>query len=152
LYVGLLLAHLGLLRSYRDGAWWVFAALLTTWLYDIGAYVTGRTVGKRPFMRHISPKKTVEGVAGGLALSTLAGLATVPTVGLRVWQALLLGLLAGVAAQIGDLVESMIKRQAGVKDSGAIFPGHGGVLDRIDSLLFSGALIAYLALLFGYAA
>lgn len=151
LYVGLLLGQLSLLRTDRHGAWWVFAVLVITWAYDTGAFFAGRTWGKHGFMQHVSAKKTVEGVIGGLLLSTLASLIAVPTVGLATGQALALGLLLGVAAQLGDLVESMIKRQAGVKDAGAILPGHGGLLDRIDSLLFTGALATYAALLLGYA-
>ena len=150
LYVGLLLGHLTLLRGMRDGAWWVFDTLVITWAYDTGAYFAGSLLGRRPFMHHISPKKTVEGVLGGLFLSGLAGLIFVPTTGLVPWQGILLGVALAVAAQAGDLVESMVKRQTGVKDSGALVPGHGGILDRIDSLLFTAPLAAYAALLLGY--
>jgi len=150
-YVGLLLGHLAWLRQDDRGAWWVFSALVITWAYDTGAYVAGSGYGRHAFMAHVSARKTREGVMGGLLLATLAGLLAVPTVQLTVWQGLLLGCLIGVAAQIGDLVESMIKRQTGVKDSGAILPGHGGLLDRIDSLLFTAPLVAYVALLLGYA-
>lgn len=150
-YVGLMLGHLGLLREGRDGAWWIFLVLVITWSYDTGAYFGGRLFGRHPFMQHVSPKKTVEGVAGGLLLSAVAGLATVPAIGITLWQALLLGLSLGIVAQAGDLVESMIKRQTGVKDSGGLIPGHGGLLDRIDSLLFTGVLAYYLAVLLGYA-
>lgn len=151
LYVGLLLGHLAWLRQDHRGAWWVFSALVITWAYDTGAYVAGSGYGRRPFMAHISARKTREGVMGGLLLATLAGLLAVPTVRLTVWQGLLLGCLVGVTAQTGDLVESMIKRQMGVKDSGTLLPGHGGLLDRIDSLLFTAPLVAYVALLLGYA-
>lgn len=151
LYVGLLLGHLALLREVRNGAGWIFLVLLMTWAYDTGAFFAGRYRGRRPFMRHISSKKTVEGVAGGLLLSCLAGLLGLPVIGLAAWQGLVLGLLTGVVAQAGDLVESMIKRQMGVKDSGSLIPGHGGLLDRIDSLLFTGALGFYAAALLGHA-
>lgn len=151
LSVGLLLGFLGLLRVGPDGAWWVAAVLVITWAYDSAAYVTGRLVGKRPFMAHISPKKTREGVMGGLLAAGVAGLITVPAVHLSVGQALLFGVMLGAAAQAGDLVESLIKRQTGVKDSGVLIPGHGGLLDRIDSLLFAGAVAYYLALVMGHA-
>lgn len=151
-YVGLLLGHLTLLRDATRGSWWIFLVLAMTWAYDTGAYFAGRYAGKRPFMRHVSAKKTVEGVAGGLVLSALVGLAGVPAVGLAVWQGVVLGLVTGAVGQGGDLVESMIKRRTGVKDSGTIIPGHGGVLDRIDSLLFTGALGFYAAVLLGHAA
>lgn len=151
LYVGIMLGHLSLLREVRHGAWWVFVALVITWAYDTGAYFAGSRMGKRPFMHHVSPNKTVEGVAGGLVLAALAGLLAVPTVGIAVWQAPLLGLALGIAAQAGDLLESMIKRQTGVKDSGTLIPGHGGLLDRIDSLLVTGAVAYYAAALLGYA-
>lgn len=151
LYVGLLLGHLSLLRQYREGAWWVFAALLLTWAYDSGAFFAGRAFGRHPFMQHVSASKTVEGLIGGLVLSTAAGLVLVPGLDLRWWQGALLGLLVGVAAQAGDLVESMVKRKAGVKDSGTLVPGHGGLLDRIDSLLFAGVVTTYFALVLGYA-
>lgn len=150
-YVGLLLGHLALLRTLHWGAWWVLIALVVTWAYDTGAYFAGSLAGRRPFMQHISPKKTAEGVAGGLALAAVAGLVAIPAVGLPVWQSLALGLTGGAAAQAGDLVESMLKRQAGVKDAGAIVPGHGGLLDRIDSLLFVGTLTYYAAVLTGHA-
>jgi phosphatidate cytidylyltransferase len=152
LYAGVMLGHLSLLREIPRGAWWIAITLIVTWAYDTGAYATGRAAGRRPFMTHISPNKTWEGVFGGLALSSLAGFLAVPAVGLRPWEAPALGFVLGAVAQLGDLVESMIKRQVGVKDSGALFPGHGGLLDRIDSLLFSGATAYYAAVLLGYAA
>lgn len=151
LYVGILLGHLSLLRSLPDGGWWVLAALVMTWAYDTGAYAAGRSYGRRPFMAHISPKKTVEGVLGGLALCMVSAFITVPTVGVAAWQAPFLGLAVGVVAQVADLIESMIKRQVGAKDSGILIPGHGGVLDRIDALLFTGALTYYAALALGHA-
>jgi phosphatidate cytidylyltransferase len=151
LYVGVLLSHLTLLRHLHHGAWWVLAVLVITWAYDTGAYFAGRFLGSHPFMAHVSPKKTLEGVLGGLALAGLAGLILVPITGVAVYAAVPLGLLLGAVAQIGDLIESMIKRQVGVKDSGAIFPGHGGLLDRIDSLLLTGALLYYAATVLGYA-
>jgi phosphatidate cytidylyltransferase len=150
LYVGLLLGHVSLLRQLGHGAWWVFCVLVVTRAYDTGAYFAGSFFGRRPFMRHVSPSKTLEGVAGGLLFSTVAGFVFMPGVGLAVWQAPALGLALGVAAQAGDLVESMLKRQTGVKDSGSIVPGHGGLLDRIDSLLFTGVLTYYVAALLGY--
>jgi phosphatidate cytidylyltransferase len=149
-YVGLLLGQLTVLRGWSNGAWWVGLVFLITWGYDTGAYCSGRLFGSRPFMAHISAKKTVEGVQGGLILSSLAGCISVPALGLSVWQGLLIGFLGGVAAQTGDLVESMIKRQVGAKDSGTIIPGHGGLLDRIDSLLFTAVVAVYAARAFGY--
>lgn len=149
-YVGVLLGHLSLLRTLHQGAWWVFATLLMTWAYDTGAYFAGSQLGRRPFMRHVSASKTLEGVMGGLVLSGIAGFVLVPTLGVAAPLALALGLLIGVVAQTGDLVESMFKRRAGVKDSGGIVPGHGGLLDRIDALLFTAAVTYYAAALLGY--
>jgi phosphatidate cytidylyltransferase len=151
-YVGLLLGQLTLLRSWPHGALWVALVFLVTWAYDTGAYFSGRLFGSRQFMHHISPNKTIEGVQGGLVFSSLAGLIGIPALGLDWWQGLLLGLAGGVAAQTGDLVESMIKRQTGAKDSGTIIPGHGGLLDRIDSLLFTAVVAVYAARAFGYGA
>lgn len=150
-YVGLLLGHMGLLRELHHGARWVAYVLVLTWAYDTGAYAVGSTRGRRPFMRHLSPSKTREGVIGGLASCMAVSLAGIPSLGLALWQVLPLGLVLGVGAQTGDLLESMLKRQTGVKDSGSIVPGHGGLLDRIDSVLFTGTLGYYAALLFGYA-
>jgi phosphatidate cytidylyltransferase len=140
LYVGVTFGLLHLLRHAPRGAWWVALILLITWAYDTGAYFAGSRFGRHSFMQHVSAKKTWEGVAGGLVLSTLAGLIAVQWLGLLLWQAAMLGAAGGVVSQLGDLVESMLKRSAGVKDSGAIVPGHGGLLDRVDSLLWTGAL------------
>jgi phosphatidate cytidylyltransferase len=150
IYIGVLLGHLSLLRTLHQGAWWVFAVLLMTWAYDTGAYFAGSQLGRRPFMQHVSASKTLEGVMGGLLLSGIAGFVLVPTVGVAAPLALALGLLIGAVAQMGDLAESMFKRRAGVKDSGTIIPGHGGVLDRIDALLFTAAVTYYAAALLGY--
>ncbi|MGH2447559.1 MAG: phosphatidate cytidylyltransferase [Chloroflexota bacterium] len=151
LYVGVTLGHLIALREARDGAWWVLVILVITWAYDSGAYLVGSTVGKHGFMRHVSASKTVEGLGGGLVLAAIAGLLAHPTIGLAWWQGASLGLFGGIATQAGDLLESMIKRQAGVKDAGSILPGHGGMLDRVDGLLLSGVLAYYAAMALGYA-
>jgi CDP-diglyceride synthetase len=113
---------------------------------DTCAYFVGFAVGRHPFFPKISPKKTAEGAAGGLAGAVIVVLAAgVPVIGLGIAQAVALGLLIAVAAQGGDLLESALKRRAGVKDSSGLIPGHGGLLDRLDSLLLVGPIV-YLTL------
>ena len=126
--------------------------LIITWASDIGAYFTGRTIGGRKLIPSVSPGKTVSGAVGGLVASMLVSLlfarsVLVPaaSLGFTPWGALVFGGIISVAAQVGDLFESLIKRDGGVKDSSHIIPGHGGVLDRVDSLLFV-LPVAYLLL------
>jgi phosphatidate cytidylyltransferase len=134
------------------GFWWVLVLLLTIWANDSAAYLTGHYFGKTKLAPKISPAKTWEGFAGGLVISVIsvfvvtwvADLILAPASQLHLawYHALLLGVLICVFGTVGDLAESLLKRGAKVKDSGAIFPGHGGVLDRADSLLFA-ALVVY---------
>ena len=117
---------------------WMF---LVTWATDIGAYFAGRTWGRRKLAPAISPGKTVEGLYGGVAAATLIGGAWVFGTGLA-WPLLVLAPLFSLASQAGDLFESSMKRRAGVKDSGAWLPGHGGALDRLDGLVPVAVLTA----------
>lgn len=121
---------------------WVVVLLAGVWSFDSGAYLVGRALGRRPFLPWISPNKTLEGVLGGLVAATL-GVAIVLVISSHAWQeALVLGPLLGAAAQAGDLAESLLKRAAGAKDSGTVLPGHGGILDRLDSILFAAPVLA----------
>ncbi len=131
----------------RSGAAWGLMLLLVVWGYDTGAYLSGRWLGRRHLIDHISPSKTVEGLAGGLLVATLAAGIGAVLIGLPAWQPLVIGPLVGLGAQAGDLAESMLKRAADRKESGFLVPGHGGVLDRIDSFLFAAPLLAGWALL-----
>ena len=149
LYVALLLSYFVALRQVDQGLLWILMAFLCTWACDSAAYLVGRSVGKRKFSPRISPNKTWEGTIGGVIGATLAGLLAVPLLGLPVPWALLLGAAVSVAAISGDLAESLIKRQLGIKDSGTLIPGHGGVLDRVDSLLFAVPLVYYVMVVFG---
>jgi phosphatidate cytidylyltransferase len=139
------LAALGI----APGAAWVMLALAITWIQDSAAYFVGRAFGRTKMAPVLSPKKSWEGFAGGLVASVLTALAAVPLLGLPIGYlaAGLIGLAAGVAGPLGDLGESLIKRQVGVKDSGALIPGHGGILDRMDSLLFTAPVIYFGVLL-----
>jgi phosphatidate cytidylyltransferase len=134
-----------------SGRAWLLVSVLAVWAYDSGAYLVGRTWGRRPFMAHISPRKTWEGVAGGVALAVLVTFLTLVAVGAWLPGALLLGPLVAGAAQAGDLAESMLKRAAGAKDSGSLIPGHGGILDRIDSILFAAPVVYFYLILVGWA-
>ncbi|MBA3877694.1 MAG: phosphatidate cytidylyltransferase [Thermoleophilia bacterium] len=128
---------------------WILLLILSVWAFDTGAYLVGRRYGRRKFMAHISPAKTVEGVVGGTVAVTIVATLIVAGLG-RSWPAgLVLGPIVAAAAQTGDLVESMLKRAAGAKDSGTLIPGHGGVLDRVDSFLFAApALMLYAVVVF----
>ena len=131
-----------------SGVAWTLLLVLVVWGYDTGAYLVGRLVGRTRLVDHISPSKTVEGLAGGLVAATLAAGIGAALVGLEPWHPLLIGPLVGLAAQAGDLAESLLKRAAGRKDSGFLVPGHGGILDRVDSFLFAAPVLAGYALLF----
>ena len=129
---------------------WILVLLAGVWSFDTGAYLVGRTIGRHPFLPWISPRKTVEGVLGGLVVATVAVAVVLDATAGNPREALLLGPLLGAAAQAGDLAESLLKRAAGAKDSGALLPGHGGILDRIDSILFAApVLAAWVALVHG---
>ena len=130
-----------------SGAAWALLLVLVVWGYDTGAYLVGRSLGRRRLLDHISPSKTVEGLAGGLVLATLGAGVGAALVGLEPWHPLIIGPVVGLAAQAGDMAESMLKRAADRKESGFIVPGHGGILDRIDSFLFAAPVLAGYAVL-----
>ncbi|MBI4906065.1 MAG: phosphatidate cytidylyltransferase [Acidobacteria bacterium] len=124
--------------------WWLLFAVSINWVGDSAAMYGGKFFGKRKLAPVVSPKKTWEGSAASALLTTVFGALLLPrTVNLDVTQAALLALVAGIAGQIGDLVESAMKRGADVKDSGNMLPGHGGWLDRLDSTLFSMPVVAF---------
>lgn len=133
----------GVIEFESNGTGLLFAAILATVAYDIGAYVVGRSMGRTPLSAH-SPNKTLEGVVGGAVICVLASVLVVGGFDIAPWGAnpggfadtIILGVVAAVAATLGDLSESMLKRDLGVKDMGTMLPGHGGVLDRFDGLLF----------------
>jgi phosphatidate cytidylyltransferase len=159
LYVGWLSAHFLLLRElpwragleYADGGWIVLYAFLVTWSCDTGAYAVGRWLGRTRPWGSISPRKTVEGSLGGFAFAILGawigarlfmhGRSGLPW--LRDVDAIVIGVLVGICGQVGDLVESLLKRDSGSGDSSDFIPGHGGVLDRFDSLYFGAPLVYY---------
>ena len=127
----------GTLLVFPRGVWWILTVFLGVWGFDGAAFFTGRYFGRHKLAPRISPAKSWEGVLGGLVLSiTAALLLTVKPLGVPWYLAVFLGIVLGVAAVVGDLAESLIKRQTHVKDSGQIMPGHGGMLDRVDSVLF----------------
>lgn len=140
----------GLISSWvAPGPAWIYTVLAITWLQDTGAYFVGRSFGRHRMAPYISPKKTWEGAAGGLLASLIAAIVCKALFGLPVSFAgmILLGVVGAVMGLIGDLAESFIKRQVNVKDAGQLIPGHGGLLDRLDSVLFNGAALYYLILL-----
>ena len=134
--------------NLRSGMAWPLLLVLIVWGYDTGAYLTGRWLGRTRLIDHISPSKTVEGLAGSLVVATLAAGIGAWMIGLPAWHPLVIGPVVGLTAQAGDLAESMLKRAAGRKESGFLIPGHGGILDRIDSFLFAAPVLAGYALLF----
>jgi phosphatidate cytidylyltransferase len=157
LYVGWLLSHLVSLRGMADGMSWVFFVILANAASDTAAFFIGRSFGRHRLAPRISPNKTWEGaLAGVVGAVVLSLLFTAPRLfaatnpvyieGFIYWQALVLGLLVSVFGQLGDLAESLLKRHAGVKDSGGLLPGHGGILDRMDSIIFAGIVVYYYVL------
>lgn len=149
IYLGMTLRFLALMRTRPDGLRWLLVMAITVWVMDSGAYFTGRAIGKHKFWERISPKKTWEGFFGGLIAGAIAAALLAPflTPGGVWWQGALLGVVAGIAGPLGDLSESLFKRQAGAKDSSHLIPGHGGFFDRIDSFIFV-APVMYLILQF----
>jgi len=120
---------------------WILLLLLAVWAYDTGAYFVGKRFGRRKFLSHISPSKTYAGLIGGIVASTIVVGLMLAGLGKSPFGAVILGPLVAIAAQAGDLAESMLKRAAGAKDSGTLIPGHGGILDRVDSFLFAAPVV-----------
>jgi phosphatidate cytidylyltransferase len=150
LYVSLTLGLLVVVHlsetTLGPGKNWIFFLLLVVWFGDTGAYYVGRALGKHPLASLISPKKTIEGAAGGILGNVLAALVgkQIFLPGARLYHLLALSIVLGLVSQMGDLSESALKRGAGVKDSSHLLPGHGGMLDRIDGVLFASPVM------FGY--
>jgi len=169
LYLGWVGAHFVLLRDISmlphenllapaqgEGLWWTTLALSIAWLGDSGAYLVGQRWGRHKLSYLVSPLKTWEGFAGGVVWATVSGVAISalirvispflgPATHLTIRDGLALGMLIGLLSPLGDLAESLIKRQAGAKDSGHLIPGHGGMFDRIDSLLWAAVITFYYA-------
>ena len=147
--------HFFLLRGLPEDGWrWTALALISIWSADVAAYgvgkwLAGRVLGRHSLAPKLSPKKTVEGYVGGIILGTAATLITAYVLQLPLLLAGIAGVLVSVFGLFGDLSISMLKREAGIKDSGKIFPGHGGALDRSDSLIWAVAIVYYLVVFAG---
>ncbi len=152
-YIGWVGSYLLDIRTLENGAWWVLFILPVVWGVDTGAFMLGAAYGKNRMAPRLSPKKSWEGFAAGVFTSVLTGgffaysYSTWGPLNLSIWQGTLFGLAAGLLTPLGDLGVSMLKRQAGLKDSGNIMPGHGGALDRIDSWIW-GAVLGYYFIMF----
>jgi phosphatidate cytidylyltransferase len=147
-YIGFLLSHVSLIRNITGGKAWALFLIATVWAGDISAYLGGSRFGRHKLYPKISPKKTVEGLIGAVIGSILVALAFsqlfIPQ--LEKGLCILIAIGLGILGQVGDFTESMLKRSAQVKDSGSLIPGHGGMLDRLDSFLFSAPFLYYLLL------
>lgn len=145
IYIGWLMSHLILLRNSINGGLLIIFLFLVTWGCDAGAYYVGTYIGRTKLSPEISPNKTIEGTIGGLTVSIILALTG------KAWflhslsgrDALTLGIFLGTLGQLGDLAESLLKRSAGVKDSSSLIPAHGGLLDKVDSLLFTAPALYY---------
>jgi phosphatidate cytidylyltransferase len=148
IYIGWLLSHFVALRELVSGSDWVFFALFVTFASDSAAYFIGRAIGKHYLAPSISPKKTLEGAAGGVVGAICVGLLLVMLLNLPISyiHAVILSIAVSIFGQLGDLLESLFKRRMGVKDSGKAMPGHGGFLDRMDSVVFAGVFVYYYVL------
>jgi phosphatidate cytidylyltransferase len=144
-YVNWLLGHAISLRALPDGVHWILLLVWVTWIGETAAYLVGSLAGRHKLAPGISPGKTVEGAIAQLVASVLAALVAGGWLfpGLQLRDAVAVGILLGVLGQVGDLVESALKRSVGVKDAGNVIPGHGGILDRIDGLLFNVPVLFY---------
>ena len=134
-----------MLREYAFGREMLITLFVCTWACDVGAYIGGKIFGTIKLCPYVSQGKTIQGFVAGIIGSLLANAVTIYSFGLPTYPTILIGFICGFAGQFGDLAESLIKREAGQKDSGNIIPGHGGMLDRFDSILFNG-LLTYLVL------
>jgi phosphatidate cytidylyltransferase len=147
-YVGFLGSYLVLVRDLDDDGEWIILAVVSTWIADTFAYFTGKLVGRNKMAPRISPGKTWEGTAGGIA-GAVVGVVAIDLIldlPMSTGEALWLGAMLGPVAVLADLGESMLKRGAGVKDTSELVPGHGGLLDRLDSILFTVPLVYYFAI------
>jgi phosphatidate cytidylyltransferase len=152
-YIGWLGSYMVSIRALPNGLWWFMLALPAAWFADSGAYLIGSRFGKRKLSPRISPRKTWEGYLGGIVFGTLltVGITLLWSMrmpSLTIMHGLVMGLVMSIITPLGDLGESVFKRQVGVKDSSNIIPGHGGVFDRIDSWLWAGVIGYYLISIF----
>ncbi len=148
IYVGLLLSYIILTRNLTQGSEWVLVMIIGVFSTDTFAFFAGKTFGKHKLAPTISPGKTVEGSLVGLLAAPIGVMLAsfILNLNLEIWQSIFLGVLIGILAQIGDLIESYLKRLSNVKDSGHWVPGHGGILDRIDSIVLNTMIVYYFAI------
>jgi len=147
IYLGYLLSFLLKIKDLPNGNYYLVSLLIITWANDIGAYLIGTKLGKNKIFPKISSKKTIEGSIGGIIFSIAGTFALKNWLNLNFNELLSLGLIISIIAQLGDLFESVLKRGSGIKDSGTLIPGHGGILDSLDSLIFTAPVFYYCILM-----
>ena len=143
IYLGYLLSFMLKIKDLPNGNYYLISLLIITWANDTGAYLIGTKFGKNKIFPKISPKKTIEGSIGGIIFSIAGTFALKNWLNLTFNELLSLGLIISIIAQLGDLFESVLKRGSGIKDSGTLIPGHGGILDSLDSLIFTAPVFYY---------